>query len=250
VLEKGLARPNEITVSDISGERLDFLKGKYGVSVTGDNSLAVKEKDVVVFSIKPQTVPDVLPEIKGKLNPDQLVLSIMAGITIKTLAEGLEHKPIVRVMPNTPAQVYEGMSGWTATPGVTDTQKALAGSILEAIGKQVYFDDESYLDMVTALSGSGPAYFFRFVEALIEAGVQIGFSYDTAYELALQTMTGAGKLMRESGKSPAELREMVTSKGGTTAAALEVFKNGKFADLVSRAVKAAYDRSVELGGGK
>jgi len=153
-------------------------------------------------------------------------------------------------MPNTPAQIFEGMSVWTATGGVTEKQKELAGSILGAIGREIYVDDEKYLDMVTAVSGSGPAYFFLFVEALVEAAVQIGLSPDVAKQLVLQTMLGSGHLIEKSDKSPVELRVMVTSKGGTTAAALEVLDSGDFSNLVIRAVKAAYDRSRELGGEK
>ena len=250
VLEKKLANPGDITVSDIVEDRLTYLRETYGVATTGDNGLAVKGKDVVIFSIKPQTLPDVMEELKISLVPGQLVLSIMAGIRIETMREGLEHQAIVRVMPNTPAQVFEGMSAWTATPEVTAAQKEMAGSILGAIGRETYVDDEKYLDMVTAVSGSGPAYFFLFVEALTQAGIETGLAPDVASELVLQTMTGSAKLMRESGKTPAELREMVTSKGGTTAAALDVFKSGNFNDLVRRAVRAAYDRSIELGGGK
>jgi pyrroline-5-carboxylate reductase len=250
VLEKGLAEQGDITVSDISEERLEFLKGKYGINVTRKNYLAVKGKDVVVFSIKPQTVTEVLPELKGKLLVGQLVLSIMAGIKIKTLYDGLEHKAVVRVMPNTPAQVYESMSVWTATADVSTAQKYSASSILKTIGKEIYVDDEGLLDKVTAVSGSGPAYFFLFVEALTQAAIDIGLSPDIAYELVLQTMTGSGKLMRESGIKPAELRKMVTSRGGTTAAALEVFEKGQFNDLVMKGLKAAYNRSVELGRGK
>lgn len=174
----------------------------------------------------------------------------MAGIKISTIQEGLGHNSIVRVMPNMPAQVFEGMSGWTTTPEVSNEQKELARSILQAIGREIYFDDEKYLDMVTSVSGSGPAYFFYFVEALTEAGIKIGFSHDTAYELVLQTLTGAGKLMRESGTDPAELRKMVTSKGGTTAAALDVLEDSRFKDLVVKALMAAYNRSKELGGEK
>ena len=248
-IDKEISKPEDITVSDISGERLTYLEEKYGVSVTGDNSQAIHDKDVIVFSIKPQTLPEVMPELKDTISNRQLVLSIMAGVKIETLVKGLSHNAVVRVMPNTPAQVYEGMSVWTATADVTEEQKKQAESILGSIGRQIYVEDEKYLDMVTAVSGSGPAYFFLFVEALIEAGIKIGLSHEISYELVLQTLIGSGKLIRESGKAPSELKTMVTSKGGTTAAALQVFENGKFNDLVIQAIKAAYDRSIELGKG-
>jgi pyrroline-5-carboxylate reductase len=250
LIDKGLAKPSDITVKDIVKERLEYLKKTFGVEVTTDTTSAITGKEVILLSVKPQTVPEILPELKGKIGAGQLVLSIMAGIKISTLKDGTVCEAVVRVMPNTPAQVFEGMSGWTATPKVSKNQKELARSILQAIGKEIYFDDEKYLDMVTSVSGSGPAYFFYFVEALTEAGIKIGFSHDVAYELVLQTLIGAGKLMRESGTDPAELRKMVTSKGGTTAAALDVLEEGKFKELVVKALMAAYNRSRELGGEK
>ena len=248
LIEKNLAKAAEITVSDVVIDRLEYLKKTYGVSVTAENTSAIVDKEVVLFSVKPQTVPEVMPELKDKICNEQLIVSIMAGIQISTLREGLNHNSIVRVMPNMPAQVFDGMSGWTATSKVTENQKELTRSILQAIGREIYFDDENYLDMVTALSGSGPAYFFYFVESLTEAGIKMGFSYDEAYELVLQTMIGAGKLMHETKTNPEELRKMVTSKGGTTAAALNVFESNNYKDLVIQAIMAAYSRSKELGG--
>ena len=250
VLENKLAMPDDITVSDISEERLSFLNKTYKVQVTSDNKTAVKGKDVIVFSIKPQTLPEVLPALRGTLSPEQLVLTIMAGITIKTLIEGLEHRAVIRVMPNTPAQVNESMSVWTATPDVTDVQKANASAILRSIGREIYIEDEKYLNMVTAASGSGPAYFFLFVELLTEAAIRTGLPENMAYELILQTMIGSGKMMRDTGMEPARLREMVTSKGGTTAAALDVFEKRHLKETVTEAVTAAFTRALELGGNK
>jgi pyrroline-5-carboxylate reductase len=248
IIDKGLAEPSEITVSDIMEDRLEYLKGTYGVSVTTDNTSAIDGKEVILLSVKPQTVPEILPDLKGRIGAGQLIISIMAGIKISTLTEGLDCSAVVRVMPNMPAQVFEGMSGWTTTPEVSEDQKETAKSILQTIGREIYFDEEKYLDMVTSVSGSGPAYYFYFVESLTEAGVKVGFPRETAYELVLQTLIGAGKLMRESGTDPADLRKMVTSKGGTTAAAFDVLEEGGFKDLVARALMAAYNRSKELGG--
>ena len=250
LINKGVAKPADITVSDKLEERLEYLESTYGVSVTTDNTSAIGGKEVILLSVKPQTVPEIMPDLHGRIVAGQLIISIMAGIKISTIRDGTDCEAIVRVMPNTPAQVFEGMSGWTSTPEVSNEQKDLARSVLRAVGKEIYFDDEKYLDMVTSVSGSGPAYFFYFVEALTEAGIEIGFSHDVAYELVLQTLIGAGKLMRESGTDPAELRKMVTSKGGTTAAALDVLEQGEFKDLVVRALMAAYNRSRELGGEK
>jgi pyrroline-5-carboxylate reductase len=245
---KGIAKAQDISVSEISEERCEFLKKEYGVRAVHDGPGTIKGADVIVFSVKPQYSAEPIAELKGKIEAGQLVLSIMAGITIKTLTEGLSHGSVVRVMPNTPAQIGEGMSVWTATQEVTTQQKEMVTTILRAIGREIFVDNEKYLDMVTAVSGSGPAYFFLFVEALIEAAESIGFSTNAAKTLVLQTMLGSGHLIEQSDKSPAELREMVTSKGGTTAAALGVFDSGELRELVKKAVKAAYDRAIELGG--
>jgi len=248
IIEKGLASSQDITASDVSEDRLKYLETKYNITVNGNNLQAITGADIIILAIKPQILPSVLPELNGKLKPDQLVLSIIAGTTTKTISSGLDHKFIIRVMPNTPAQIGEGMSVWTTTPDVTPSQKEIAGSILRTIGKEIYVDDEKYLDMATALSGSGPAYFFLFIEVLVEAGVQIGLTPDMAQELALQTMLGSGHLIEKTDKSPGELREMVTSPGGTTAEALDVFENGEFTNLVIRAVRAAHEKAKLLGG--
>ena len=248
ILDKGLAVPGDVSVSDPSEERRKFLGEKYEVQTVAENRVVARGGEVVVLAVKSQYLAPVLVDLVGQLKPSQLVLSIIAGTTIGTLHNGLKHDRIVRVMPNTPAQIGEGMSVWTATPEVTKKQKSWASSILRAIGKELYVDDEKYLDMATALMGSGPAYFFLFVEALVEAGVKIGFTRDVAQELVLQTMIGSGHLIEKSGKLPAELRQMVTSRGGTTEEALRVFEEGGFINLVDQAVKAAYDKARRLGG--
>ncbi|MFC1900458.1 pyrroline-5-carboxylate reductase [Chloroflexota bacterium] len=248
LLDKGVISLQDLKVSEISEERCEFLKKEYGISATHDGPGTIKDADVIIFAVKPQYSAEPMADLKGKVESGQLVLSIMAGVTIKTLTEELSHGSIVRVMPNTPAQIGEGMSVWTATPEVTAEQKELATAILRAIGREIFVDDEKYLDMATAVMGSGPAYFFLYVEALIEAAIETGFTPDVAKELVVQTMLGSGHLIEQSDKSPEELRIMVTSKGGTTAAALEVFDRGEFKKLVRQAVKAAYDRAIELGG--
>jgi len=247
VLNKGLATPQDVCVSDIKAERRQYLADKYRVAVTESNKEAVGKGDIIVLAIKPQNLAEIMADIKGSFKPNQLVISIIAGARIDTLRQGLDHKAMVRVMPNTPAQIGEGMSVWTATPEVTEAQKKAAGSILGSMGKEIYVDDEKYLDMVTAISGSGPAYFFLFVEALVEAAVRIGLSRDVAEQLALQTFVGSAQLLKKSGKSPAELRKQVTSPGGTTAAAIAQFEKGGFGKLVLEAVIAAYNRAKELG---
>ena len=236
-----------ISVSDVSQPRLEQLKQKYAVTVTPRNPEAVSGKDVIILAVKPQNLPEVMAELKGKIKSSQLVLSIIAGAKINTISQGLNHDTVVRAMPNTPARVGEGMSVWAATPAVTKEQKQAAKSILGAMGKELYVEDEAYLDMATAISGSGPAYFFLMVEALVDAAVEIGLPPDTAQELVLQTMLGSGRFIQSSGEAPSALRKKVTSPGGTTAAALAQFEKDGFNELVRRAVKAAYERAKELG---
>ncbi len=250
ILDKGLSPPRDITVSDISEVRRQHLEQKYSVLVMNDNRLAIDRGEVVVLAIKPQNLAEVMTEIGGQPKPTQLVLSIIAGASINTLCLGLNHKRVVRAMPNTPAQIGEGISVWTATAGVTDQQREWTSAILGSMGKEIYLDDERYIDMATALSGSGPAYFFLFVEALVEAAVHIGLPRDIAQELALQTMLGSGHLIQKSGKEASELRRMVTSPGGTTAEALLELEKGGFASLLRQAVSAAYNKARELGSEK
>jgi pyrroline-5-carboxylate reductase len=249
VLEDGLVQPDAIWVSDISQEKRKALAQKYGVAAVASNLEAVAGKDIIVLAIKPQNLAEVMDELGGKLEAGQVVLSIIAGTRIDTLSKGLKHKAIARAMPNTPAQIREGVSLWTATPDVTGEQKGLVGAILGAMGWEIYVDREEYLDMATAVSGSGPAYFFLMVESLVEAAVDIGLPRDIAGKLAVQTMLGSGRLIERSGEEPAELRRRVTSPGGTTARALEQLEKGQFTELVRRAVRAAYDRARELGQG-
>lgn len=247
VLEKKLATPLDITVSDISASRRNYLKKQYGVIVTENNRVAVKGNDLIVLAVKPQNIPEVLADLKRHLKFNQLVLSIAAGVNIDTISQGLGHGSIARAMPNTPARIGFGMSGWTATAAVTPAQKKQARAVLAAMGKEIYFDDEKYLDMVTAVSGSGPAYFYLFAESLIDAAVNIGISRPDAEQLVRQTMLGSAQLLLKSGKSPAALRRAVTSKGGTTENALQVFESGDFSKLVRDAIQAAYLRAKELG---
>lgn len=248
MLDKGLSTQQAIFVSDISEARCRHLEQEYCVSVAGNNRLAVERSDVVVLSIKPQNLAEVMAELDGQLEPSQLVLSIIAGARIDTLRRGLNHGPIIRAMPNTPSRIGEGMTVWTATAEVTEKQKEWVASMLGAMGKQVYVDDEKYIDMATAVSGSGPAYVFLFIESLVDAAVHIGLPRSMAQELVLQTLLGSGRFLQESGKSPAELRAMVTSPGGTTAEALLELEKGAFTGLVIQAVTAAYEKAKRLGG--
>ena len=248
VLEKGLVKPEAIVVSDVAKARLKYLKQKYSVAVTGSNRQVAEVGDVVVLAIKPQNLAKVMSELNGRLRPPQLVLSIVAGARINTLSRGLKHGCIVRAMPNTPAQIGEGISVWTATAEVTEQQKESARAILRAMGKEIYVDEEDYIDMATAVSGSGPAYFFLVIESLVDAAVGIGLPREMAQELVVQTMLGSGHFIQKSGKEPAELRRMVTSPGGTTAEALLYLEKGRFSQLIIEAVRAAYNKAKKLGG--
>ncbi|MCD6299965.1 MAG: pyrroline-5-carboxylate reductase [Dehalococcoidales bacterium] len=248
VLTKRLSTPQAISVSDISDARCQHLKQKYGVATMGDNPKAIDGADVVILAVKPQNLTGVMAGLNGQFKPNQLVLSIIAGAKIDTLRQGLNHRRIVRVMPNTPAQIGEGMSAWTATAEVSEQQKEWAGSILGAMGREIYVDDEKYIDMVTAVSGSGPAYVFLFIEALVDAALHIGLPRDIVQELVLQTVLGSGHFLQKSDKEAAELRKMVTSPGGTTAEALKVLEKGRFTELIKQAVTAAYNKAKRLGG--
>jgi pyrroline-5-carboxylate reductase len=247
LLEKKRAIPSAITVSDISAARRDHLAGQYGVITTEENLEAVAGKDIVILSVKPQHFPEVAAGIKGQVGNGQLVISIMAGVRTEKLAEALGYGVIVRAMPNTPAQIGQGVTGWTATPDVTDAQKEKARLVLGSMGEELFFPDERSLDMVTAVSGSGPAYVFLFAEALTAAAEKLGLGPDDARELVLRTLQGSVSLLGTSDKTAAELRHAVTSRGGTTERALQVFDLGGFSALVAEAVRAAYERSLELG---
>jgi pyrroline-5-carboxylate reductase len=247
LLTKGLALPEDIQVSDISESRREYLHQKYGINVMSDNRQVASIGDVVVLAIKPQNLAPIMAELKNQLKPGQLALSIIAGVRISTLCHGLNHNQVVRVMPNTPAQIGEGMSVWTATAEVTRQQREWAGSILQAMGKEIYVDDEKYIDMATAISGSGPAYVFLFIESLVAAARQIGLPQNTAQELVLETILGSTHFVQWSDKPPAELRRMVTSPGGTTAEALAQFEKGQFTEMIERAVTAAYNKAKRLG---
>jgi pyrroline-5-carboxylate reductase len=247
LLEKKRVIPSAVSVSDISDIRRNYINERYGVKVTQNNQEAVEGKDVIVLAVKPQQIDDVFRDLNGGLLSSQVVVSIAAGVQIQTITRGLGHSRVVRAMPNTPAQIGEGITGWTATPGVTDEQKEQARTVLTAMGKEIYFGNEKYLDMVTAVSGSGPAYVFLFAEALTEAAVKIGLEQEESRELVMATMLGAAHLIGKSGKPPAELRRNVTSKGGTTERALQVFEKAGFNNIIADAVMAAFERAKELG---
>lgn len=247
VLDRELVAPDYIIASGPRVERGRELAARYRVDVTTDNREAARLADIVVLSVKPQVLSPVLRELRDVVPSEALVLSIVAGARIAAIAQGIGHQAIVRCMPNTPAQVGEGITVWTDTAAVTQQQRAQARGLLSSLGEEVYVEDEDYLDMATALSGTGPAYVFLFMEALIDAGVHLGFSRHMAERLVLQTMRGAVDFARQSSLHPAQLRNMVTSPGGTSAEALYQLEKGGLRTVVSRAVWAAYQKSKYLG---
>ncbi len=246
LLRKSLARPEELLASGPRRERGEELRQKYAVRPFTDNSRAAAEADVVVLSVKPQRLSAVLEGLAG-VRPDALVLSIVAGATLEKLGSRLGHPAVVRSMPNTPAQIGQGITVWTASAAVTAAQKDTARAVLGALGDELYVEEENYLDMATALSGTGPLYVFLFMEALIDAGVHMGFPRRIAEQLVVKTITGSVDYYERSKSHPAALRNQVTSPGGTAAEALYYFEKAGFRTAISRAVWAAYQRSLELG---
>ncbi len=250
LITRDIVAPEQIIAADPMAERLDDLRQRYNIRVTNSNAEAAEAGQVIVLSTKPQNLAEVMPGIRGHLRRQDLLLSILAGTPIRKLADGVAHAAVVRAMPNTPAQIGQGMTVWTATAEVTTEQRAQAQAILGALGVELFVGDEGYLDMATALSGTGPAYIFMFMEALVDAGVHLGFSRRVSEQLVFQTMHGSLEYAAQSGKHVAELRNQVTSPGGTTAAALYHLEKGGLRTVLSRAIWAAYQRSVELGQGE
>ena len=234
-------------VGEPIAERCKYLRQQYGVETGQNNSDAAQDAELVVLAVKPQDLQATFGQLKGHLKPGQSILSIIAGAKMASLAQGLDHRAIIRVMPNTPAQIGQGMSVWTCSTEVPDSIRDLAKSILGTVGKEIYVEDEKYLDMATALSGSGPAYVFLVIEAMIDAGVYVGLPRDVARTAALQTIYGSTQLVMESGQHPAELKDMVVSPGGTTAAGLQVLERAGVPGAIVDAVDAAYQKSVKLG---
>lgn len=249
LLRKGIAEPQGITAAGPRTGRDQELVERYHIRFAS-NAEAVKNADVVILSVKPQRLALVKKDLFGKIPSGALVISIVAGAAIRGLQSGLDHKAVVRSMPNTPARIGEGITVWTAAPEVNDSQKALAEKILSALGEQVNVDDEGYLDMATALSGTGPAYVFLFMEAMIDAGVHLGFPRRLAEQLVEQTVRGSADYYISRKEHAASLRNEVTSPGGTSAEALYYLEKAGFRTAISRAVWAAYERSQSLGAGR
>ena len=250
IIKNKLTAPENILVSGPLEDRNEYLNNKYGVMTYSDNNEAVKHANVVILSVKPQGLESILEGLQGSVNKDALVLSIIAGASIAKISRVLKHEKVVRSMPNTPAQIGEGITVWCSSSRVDETQKDITKTILNAFGQEIFVDEEDYLDKATALSGTGPAYVYLFMEAMVDAGVHLGFSRRIAEKLVTETLRGSVDYYDQDGLDSqhlASLRNQVTSPGGTSAEAIYYLEKAGFRTAISRAVWAAYQRSRELG---
>ena len=249
LVHQNVAPPESIIAAGPRLERLEELKDCFGIGYTTDNSEAASRSDVIILSVKPQRLDKVLEGIRGFIKPEALIISIVAGASIEKISSGCDHNIIVRTMPNTPAQIGKGITVWTPSSEVSDHQLEMTRRILGALGEQVFVEEEFYLEMATALSGTGPAYVFLFMESMVDAGVHLGFPRRIAEQLVAQTVRGSVDYYekREDPVHLARLRNEVTSPGGTSAAALYYLEKAGFRTAISRAIWAAYVRSQELG---
>lgn len=255
MLRRKLVAPGQIIGSHPRVARREEMHVKYGIEMFENNREAVlatypaeaNDSSMLVLAVKPQRLRKVLEELKGSVHQEQVVVSIVAGARIETIADELLHASVVRTMPNTPAQIGEGVTAWTTNSGVSENQEGQVRAMLEALGKAVRVENERQIDMATALSATGPTYIFLVMEALIDAGVHMGFSRHVAEELVHQAMLGSVLFARESHKHPAELRNMVTSPGGTSAEAIYQMEKGSLRTVLSKAVWAAFQRARSLG---
>ena len=247
LLRGNLVEPAQVVASHPRGDRRDALAATHGIRALASNAEAIRGADVVLLAIKPQMLARVGRELRSELQPGQLVISILAGATTEALIGHLGHDEVVRAMPNTPAQLGRGMTVWFATPATSGEQRAQAAALLAALGAQIEVDDEKMVAMATAVSGTGPTYVFLVMEALIDAAVHLGFPRHVAHDLVVETLEGSTLFAKQSGLHPAVLRNMVTSPGGTSAAALHELESGRLRTVLSEAVWAAFKRTVELG---
>jgi pyrroline-5-carboxylate reductase len=239
--------PSALVASHPRRERREFLATQHGIRSVSRNVDALSEAEIVVLAVKPQMLGRVMRELRGALAAEQVVLSIVAGATLRSLTVGLGHPAVVRAMPNTPAQIRRGITVWAASDTCTTAQRDLARAVLRALGAERQVADEEFVAMATALSGTGPTYLFAVMEALIDAGVHMGFPRDLAHDLVVETLLGSAEFAKASDMHPAQLRNAVTSPGGTSAAAIYELEKGRIRTVLSDAVWAAYRRTLELG---
>ncbi len=251
MIAAGIHQPSAIVASDVDAKKRSSLKRQLGIATTDDNQALVRDSQVIVLAVKPQIMDVVLETLRPAVSPNKLFISIVAGVSTSQIEDRLgPGARVVRVMPNTPALLGKAMSVVVRGAAAKPADEKVALRLLGAVGAARAVRDERLIDAVTGLSGSGPAYVYRFAEALIEGGVDVGLSRDMARDLALQTIAGAAAMLQESGETPARLRQAVTSPGGTTQAGLEELARRGFVTTVARAVRRATERSRELGGGK
>ena len=250
LLRKEIVSPLQIVASHPRSDRRRELSEKYGIQAYEQNADAVKaipESGTVILCVKPQRINSVFNDLKGAVRPEQVVISIIAGATLDKISTALSNRLVVRAMPNTPSQIGAGMTAWTCSESVDGAHQMQVRTMLSALGKELLVETENIIDMATSLSATGPTYIFMVMEAMTDAGVHLGFSRETAKELVQQTMLGSVLFALESNKHPAELRNMVTSPGGTSAEAIYQMEKGTLRTVLSKAIHAAYKRAVELG---
>ena len=252
LLRNGTALAENLLASGPRPDRGQELQERYGLVPFTDNKEAAKQADIMVLSVKPQQLDMILAELEGVIKKEALVLSIIAGTSLEKIASGLGHKALVRAMPNTPARIGQGITVWTISADTSDEQKEWGREMLLALGQEVFEEEEDFLDKATALSGTGPAYVYLFMEAMVDAGVHMGFSRRVAEQLVIETVRGSVNYydLHDEHRHLSRLRNQVTSPGGTSAEALYYLEKAGFRTAISRAIWAAYERSVELGGGK
>ena len=248
VLGKGVARPEEIAVCDILPARRQHLHKTYAVHATENAAEAAADAEVVVLAVKPQEFAAAANELAGRFRDGQTVMSIMAGVPIVTIRDALRHDALVRAIPNTPAQIGEGMTIWTATEVIPEAARRGIRSVLAVLGRELYVTDEKYVDMATAVSSSGPAYIFLVIEALTDAAVHIGLRREMAEAMVIQTVLGSARYAQATGRRPAELRNQVTSPAGTTTEGLLALERAGLRAAFTEAVQAAYEKAKRLGG--
>ena len=248
IINGGIASGGEVFVGEPISNRRSYLENTYGLRASSNNSEVINKAELIILAVKPQIISGVMADIKDIIQGNQTILSIVAGTNSRSLREGLDHDLVIRVMPNIPAQIGKGMSVWTASEDVSDEIKEITGAILNTLGEEIYVSDETYIDMSTALSASGPAYVFLFIEALIDAGTYLGMNREMTRQLVLQTVMGSAELVKESGRHPAELKDMVTSPGGTTIEAIRALESAGFRSAIFDGVIQAFQKSKALGG--
>jgi len=248
LIQSGRVKKTDIIASDANQDRMDYISKTYGVRIAASNTKLVEQASIVIVAVKPQNIDDLLEELAASSHEGHLFISIAAGVTTEKLAAKMHHRSgIIRVMPNAPASVLAGIAALCPGRNVSEADLQRAVSIFECVGKAVIIKNEALMDVVTGLSGSGPAFVFLVIESLSDAGVQLGISRKESSLLAAQTVYGAAKMLLETGKHPSELKDIVATPGGTTFAGLKMLEKGNFRSTIMEAVEAATVRSRELG---